>query len=208
MLDTFGQCAIMFLVDRGGRAHHKAPLKKGLNMNKQEVTSKETSKEQIAMGIKWVCTKLSNRGDEGCVKVLDYGSGKSTMGQRLFRTWGFKSHRFDPFNVPMEENARTIELSQARHYFNIIVCNNVLNVIKCPVVYTQVLTDLKKHSRLNHAPVYITVYEGDGKGEGRDTMKGRSYQRHLKTQAYVSGLLEHFDYVERFGRMLVCGLAR
>ncbi|MCK5607875.1 hypothetical protein KAR91_38705 [Candidatus Pacearchaeota archaeon] len=155
------------------------------------------SNNRVCRGVKWFCRNMQGyRGGH----VLDYGAGRSLKSKRYMTSYGIYCHRFDPYNVPMEENERSIELSNWGR-FNAIVCNGVLNVLD-DMELAQVVGDLKKHARLNTAPIYITVYRGNGSGIGARGINGE-YQRNMQTADYMPMLRKHFDVVAKIGKTII-----
>ena len=71
---------------------------------------------------------------------------------------------------------------------SVTICN-VLNVIKENEVIDKILHDV---SRLPVNQVYISVYEGDGSGCGRETSKG--YQRNQRLREYGHFIKKYFVY--------------
>ena len=77
--------------------------------------------------------------------------------------------------------------------------SNVLNVIKEPQARQQVLKNIKKLVKPG-APVYITVYEGSGKGNEGPTKAG--YQLNRKTSGYIDEISQVFPNVKRRGKLI------
>lgn len=120
--------------------------------------------------------------------VLDYGCGKYTdhiadalhaQGRELFP--------YDPFNQPKEINLQTIERMKlsALHRIPVdIVCSNVLNVIDDDKTVQSIAEKLEKFARDTGGSAYITVYEGDRSGNGRQTGSDQ-YQRNEPLRSYL-----------------------
>lgn len=79
---------------------------------------------------------------------------------------------------------------------NIIVCNNVINVIKENDIIMNVLGILYDFAS-DETDIYITIYEGDKSGIGKVTSKG--YQRNQKRDEYKDFILEVFDVIDIVG---------
>ena len=75
-------------------------------------------------------------------------------------------------------------------YPNVIICSNVLNVIAEENALCNVLNQLYDYSAEN-TDVYITIYEGDKSGVGKETTKG--YQRNEKLSKYTDYISEWFN---------------
>lgn len=91
--------------------------------------------------------------------------------------------RYDPYNLPYEDNCAAIKFGDSYGGFDYIVCSNVLNVIDTDshAYYTVNLI----HSML--APggtAYFTVYEGDKSGEPSYTKKG--FQRNMPFENFYN----------------------
>lgn len=148
---------------------------------KQEITSAKTSINQIPAIFK----KISWEGKKCC---LDIGSGKyNTCGQWLVDNYGVEYLPYDPYNRTEEENATS--LSKAQNQCDVIVLANVLNVIK----EKEVRLDVLRLAASYGVPTYISTYEGDGKGSGKETTKG--WQENRKTRDYVNEVSEVFSNV-------------
>lgn len=112
---------------------------------------------------------------EGNATVIDYGCGKYFDNYET----EFNCFGYDPYNRP---NAELLD----RRY-DYALCSNVLNVIKEPTERRKVLETLRDLA----ATTYITVYEGDGTGEGRKT-KADCYQLNRKRGDYIPMLVNVF----------------
>lgn len=103
-------------------------------------------------------------------KVINYGAGLGyKKHQELIK--GIELVNYDP-NI---EEINTLPSVQA----DAIICNNVLNVIKDDEIIEKILDTIDSYN----LPSYITVYEGDRTGEGKETKTG-TYQRNMKTKDY------------------------
>ena len=78
--------------------------------------------------------------------------------------------------------------------------SNVLNVIKEPEARLNVLENIKKITKPG-APIYITVYEGSGKGNEGVTKSG--YQLNRKTADYLEEIQQVFPDAKRRGKLIV-----
>lgn len=132
-------------------------------------------------------------------KNLDIGGGRfDTASEWLLETHGCKNFVYDPYNRPVEHNMKV--LKQTQKGVDTITISNVLNVIK-EYHFRRGVLELAASRCGEDTKVYITVYEGDRSGVGRETRCG--YQRNLKTDAYVHEVGEFFDCVVRKGKLIV-----
>lgn len=113
---------------------------------------------------------------------LDWGGGKYDTATVYMNSLGCKNVIYDPFNRTEEENEKA--LSDAP--YDTVTVSNVLNVIKEEDVriktVREAMRNLKKGGKM-----YVTIYEGDGSGEGRETKKD-CWQNNEKLQFYVQEL--------------------
>ncbi len=166
-------------------------------MDSQRVTSKNTSVNKIAAFYK----KLVNVGvEDDTENVFDYGCGRYFQKTIDFaKDNGFSVYGYDKYNQTMEDKKKSLDFL---YIADIIACNNVLNVLEDDTL-NEVIDDLRSLSVCCEIPVYITVYEGDKSGQGRETKKD-CYQRHERVQEYVPLLEKHFDSVTVKGGIIRC----
>ena len=111
--------------------------------------------------------------------VLDYGCGRYTDHIRKSFADGTEYLPYDPFNQPAEINAnsmdRVTELC-AKHIPIDVVCSNVLNVIDDDEEIAKIASFIKKICYTSGGCGYVTVYEGDKSGVGKQTGADQ-YQR-------------------------------
>ena len=112
--------------------------------------------------------------------VLDYGCGKY-IGHIKHFLWENDAYLlpYDPYNQSVETNFRTIkELKRIRDEYEplTIVCSNVLNVIDDDDTVQDVCDRIQRWINDTDGIAYITVYEGNRTGVGRQTGKDQ-YQR-------------------------------
>ena len=144
----------------------------------QKVTSKDTSINSEKLPAIFKKTPI----DAISGYVLDYGCGKYTAHIKAFveSNGTAKYLPLDPFNQPASVNAESKSTAFLHKEKTYCVCSNVLNVIDDD---DAIVSAIK--SMLNMAcQVYITVYEGDGKGTSRYT-KNDCFQRNLKLRDYM-----------------------
>ena len=131
---------------------------------------------------------------EKAASVSDFGAGKFDNAKTYcFDTFGKVVYCYDKFNRTEAENADTLS-----RFSDLGIISNVLNVIDS----LEARKDLLKLAREHAAAVLITVYEGDGSGEGRPT-KNDCWQENRKLASYIPEVLEVFQAVERKGAVLI-----
>lgn len=114
--------------------------------------------------------------------VLDFGCGKYTAHIWDFVTSkGFNWIGYDPYNGhECVENMWELFFSPV----DLIVCSNVLNVIKESEIVTEI-HDLFQKKRIEQGcPYLIKVYEGNKSGIGKESKKG-CWQRNESTVNYM-----------------------
>ena len=107
--------------------------------------------------------------------VIDYGCGKYFDSYEL----GDNFFGYDPFNRA-EENLLNAT-------YDVALCSNVLNVIMESEIRRSLLETLKRLAK----KIYITVYEGNGSGIGKES-KGDCYQLNKKRGDYIPELVAVF----------------
>lgn len=127
----------------------------------------------------------------GCT-VLNYGGGKFNNTLEFGEMNGFKDLIFDPFNRSFEWNSEVVE-TVYKNGVDLAVLSNVLNVIKEVDVRGFVLGVLA-NTLSENKPLFITVYEGDRTGCGRQTSKS-AWQENRKLKEYTAEVKEHFAHV-------------
>jgi hypothetical protein len=143
----------------------------------QQVSSAETCRNQKAAGARILAEIF-----EMPMRVLDFGGGKYSEAQEYLKSLGAVCEVYDPYNRTREENIRV--LSQK---YDLMMCNNVLNVLTDDVL-SNVILDIKKVAELcDVKKIIVTVYERDKSGVGCYT-GNESYQRNEKTSVYVDKL--------------------
>ena len=114
-------------------------------------------------------------------RVLDFGCGKYPDHiQKFTEACGAEWHGYDRYNLPHARNVAEMNYCIDNEP-DILICSNVLNVIddgNMVVRYMELFPVLAK-------TVYITVYEGDKSGIGRQTGPDQ-YQRNQKLSQYCA----------------------
>jgi hypothetical protein len=154
-------------------------------MTAQTITSAKTSIRQVPAIFK----KLDFSGIN-----LDLGGGRYDEVQAYFDSELILCENlvYDPFNRTPNHNQEVLE--QAKNGgCDTVTISNVLNVIE----HKEHRLELLKLAAQQYCPVYITVYEGDKSGIGKQTTKG--YQLNRKLKDYESEIKEVFRVVKREG---------
>ena len=136
--------------------------------------------------------------------VLDFGGGDEAadaVAQAYLDQFDATELLYDKFNQTPEHNREVVKTCRSNGGADIAVCSNVLNVIKEPEVRLNVLENIKKLTKPG-GNVYITVYEGSGKGEGAATQKNASYQNNKKTEGYLEEVQQVFPDATRKGKLI------
>lgn len=151
----------------------------------QQYTSANTS-------IKQVPAVFKNLRIEKGMTILDYGCGKYDLAKEYVESFGATYYGYDKYNRTDEENQIALACDP-----DLIVCANVLNVIKEDEVIEEIMEEITHYG----CDVVFSVYEGDKSGEGKETVKG--YQRNEKATNYFK-FFEVFDGVQRHGNTFYC----
>ena len=144
-------------------------------MSTQSFTSMDTSINSkklpyIYSHINW--EKL--RGKE----VIDYGCGRYTQHiEALMAQYDIKWYGYDPYWRNAIQNGKAIHCDP-----DIVLCSNTLNVIKEDLIVSRI-HDTIKYAYMPSIGYFITVYEGNKSGIGKQTKKD-CWQRNELTQNY------------------------
>ena len=119
------------------------------------------------------------------MRVLDYGCGRYTEHiKKHLRSMDCYPYFYDPYNLPTEENYKWVNRCGYQND-DVAICSNVLNVIDDEKTIVGIIHVLGFFSK----DAYITVYEGDKSGKGRQTGPDQ-YQRNEKTSKYLERILK------------------
>lgn len=141
---------------------------------------------------------------EGSVGI-DYGGGKFDNAVEALAEQGVTLHVYDPYNRSQQHNRAAIKALRANGGADFAINSNVLNVIKEPEARLNVLENIKTITKPG-APIYITVYEGSGKGNEGVTKSG--YQLNRKTADYLEEIQQVFPNAKRRGKLIVATNSR
>jgi len=153
-------------------------------MTTQKITSAATSLRQVPAIFKKANFSFGTN--------LDLGGGKFDEVQAYFDGQGYECQNlvYDPFNRSEKHNQAVLEKAKWQGCDTVTI-SNVLNVIKDKEHRLKLL----KLANEYNCPVYITAYEGDRSGIGKETTKG--YQLNQKLKDYESEIKEVFRVVKR-----------
>ena len=142
----------------------------------QNYTSKDTSINRTKLPS--IYRKLGDkiRGK----RILDYGCGKYVDHiEKYLDSMQCYAFFYDPYNRSVEENYKWVSACGFQQD-DVSICSNVLNVIDDEKTIIEIIHVLGFFAK----DAYITVYEGDKSGRGRQTGKDQ-YQRNEKAAAYL-----------------------
>lgn len=162
----------------------------------QEFTSKETSINNSKLPAIYNMVNFPKGAT-----VLDYGCGRYDNALEYLESLGCIAYGYDPYNRTAEHNAEVVKAIRANGGADIVLNSNVLNVIKEPAARRTVLKNIKKLVKPS-GKIYITVYEGNGSGEGKQSKKD-SFQLNRKTADYLEEIQEVFPDATRKGKLIV-----
>lgn len=136
---------------------------------------------------------------------IDYGGGRFDNVADYLTQYDVINLVYDPYNRTPEHNKEVIRTLRRAGGADTATCSNVLNVIKEPEVRKNVLENISKIVKPG-GKVYITVYEGSGKGDEGPTKSG--YQLNRKTADYLEEIQEVFPDAKRKGKLIVATNSR
>ena len=131
---------------------------------------------------------------------LDFGGGKFDNASEFLAQQDVESLVYDPYNRTAEHNKEVIKKVRENGGADTITLSNVLNVIAEPDSRLAVLRNFKKLLK-SGGTLYITVYEGTGKGDSKETKAG--YQLNKKTADYIEEISSVFSDVSRKGKLII-----
>ena len=130
---------------------------------------------------------------------LDYGGGKYDNATEYLAKKEVNNLIYDPYNRTEKHNNEVLTLIEESGGADTATCSNVLNVIKELEVRREILQHMRKLVKVG-GDIYITVYEGSGDGNERETKCG--YQLNRKTEDYVAEIEKTFAFVDRKGKLI------
>lgn len=159
----------------------------------QKISSAKTS-------IKQVPALFNNPNVEFGETNVDIGGGRFDLATQQLAENGTRNYVFDPFNRSEASNRATLDFIKESGGADTVTCANVLNVIAEPEARANVILEAAKAIKPD-GTAYFMVYEGDGKGEGRETSAG--WQNNRTTASYVSEIERYFGDVQRKGKLII-----
>lgn len=165
-----------------------------LGQVEQEYTSKDTSINSTKLPAIYRLVNLYP-GE----LVLDYGGGKFDIAAEEMAKKDVTVLIYDPYNRSSSHNNEVIKTIRANGGSDVTLCSNVLNVIKEPEARLNVLKNIAKLTSPG-GDIYITVYEGSGKGNEGATKSG--YQLNKKTADYMDEVQSVFPDAIRKGKLI------
>ena len=118
--------------------------------------------------------------------IFDYGCGRYTEHIKYFLV-GRTYLAYDPYNQPKAVNDESTYFVQyaMRHHIPVdVVCSNVLNVIDSDPVVADIAKCICDIVEATGGKGFVTVYEGDRSGVGRQTGPDQ-YQRNAPLRQYL-----------------------
>ena len=147
----------------------------------QNYTSKDTSINKGKLPA--IYRKLGNKIQGK--RVLDYGCGRYVDHiEEHLNSIHCTPYFYDPYNRAEEENYKWVSMCGFQ-CDDVAICSNVLNVIDDEKTIIEIIHVLGFFAK----DAYITVYEGDKSGKGRQTGKDQ-WQRNEKATAYLERIQE------------------
>ncbi len=159
--------------------------------NMQKYTSRSTSINSTRLPVVYRKIRIVPG-----TNVFDFGCGRYTDHIRAY-LYQHNMHLlpYDPFNQSESTNKESIR-TLLINGCSAIVCSNVLNVIDDDLTIVSILKDISTFVRLG-ATAYLTVYEGNRTGIGKQTGKDQ-WQRNQPLRTYLQYVPDYVDaHIER-----------
>jgi hypothetical protein len=166
----------------------------------QEFTSAKTSINSTKVPAVFTRVKPWGAFKRG-TRNLDLGGGRYDTATEFLAGLGVENVIYDPYNRSAEHNAVVLKSEVMNGHADSVTISNVLNVIKEKDRRLGVLAIAKLALKPN-AKAYITVYEGDKSGIGRETSAG--YQLNKRTVRYVEECETLFENVRVRNGVIIC----
>lgn len=131
---------------------------------------------------------------------LDFGGGKFDNASEFLKTQDVINLIYDPYNRSSSHNNEVIKTIRKNGGADTATISNVLNVIKEENARLTVLRNVKRLLK-SGGTCYITVYEGTGRGDSKETKSG--YQLNKKTADYIEEIESVFNNVTRKGKLII-----
>lgn len=136
----------------------------------------------------------------------DIGGGRYDTASEYLDGVGVVNVILDPYNRPADHNAAGAAFISDAGGAHTATLSNVLNVINDAAARRAVLEAARDMLRPGGV-LYVTVYEGDGSGVGRQTGPD-SWQENRRTASYVDEVRAVFPNVSRHGRIITADVDR
>lgn len=146
----------------------------------QMYTSKDTSLNQVPALHKKVAKELGKVN-------FDNGAGKYNKATEYLAGYGVTNICYDKYNRTKEENDKALNHGKC----DTSTIANVLNVLDNEQTMIEVLQLSKKMLKPN-GKVYISVYEGNKTGIGKQSKKD-CYQQNKRTKDYIPTIKKVFN---------------
>lgn len=166
---------------------------------KQEFTSANTSINSKKIPALFTMTKANFEPD---TINFDIGGGKYDTATDYLHGLNVKNLIWDKYNRSEEWNKNVTDTLIKCGGADTVTISNVLNVIEEWDCRHELLEMAYAFSKPT-ATIYITVYEGNKSGIGKQT-KDDCYQLNRATADYVGEILTVFPHVKRYGKLIVC----
>lgn len=174
-------------------------MKEENNTMKQEFTSANTSINSKKIPALFTMSKATFEPD---TVNFDIGGGKYDTATDYLYSLGVRNFVWDKYNRAEKWNKNTLNALVMCGGADTVTISNVLNVIKEQENRHEVLEMAFAFSKPT-ATIYITVYEGDKSGIGKQT-KADCYQLNRPTADYLEEISMIFPHVERHGKLIIC----
>lgn len=137
--------------------------------------------------------------ERGSINV-DIGGGRFETATDFLHSKGVHNFVWDPYNRSDEHNDRVWRLFIDQSLADTVTLSNVLNVIRSRVDRTDCLMTAARALK-SDGVCFITVYEGNKSGKGKETSKG--FQLNRRTRSYVSEVEKVFRDVDVLPRGII-----
>lgn len=174
-------------------------MKEENNTMKQEFTSANTSINKNKIPALFTMSKVTFEPD---TVNFDIGGGRYDTATDYLRGLCVRNLVWDKYNRAEKWNKNVINELVMCGGADTVTISNVLNVIKEQEIRHELLEMAYAFSKPT-AAIYITVYEGDKTGIGKQT-KTDCYQLNRKTAGYIEEISMVFPNVERHGKLIIC----
>ena len=131
---------------------------------------------------------------------LDYGGGRFDNATEYLKGENVENLIYDPYNRTKEHNDKVIEKIRQNNGADTCTLSNVLNVVKEKEIRQEILKNIQELLK-DDGTLYITVYEGTGNADEKETKAG--YQLNRKTRDYIEEIEDVFRNVTKKGKLII-----